>query len=76
MQSYYKQPVPVPGQNGPQQAAATAQYYAQMAQHPQLYALNAQMWAGQVRATPPSVNPASRSLPFRSFLPSVVPRAR
>lgn len=52
MQSYYgaaqqKQPqIPTTAHGGPQQAAAANAYYAQMAQHPNLYA---QMWAGPVR---------------------------
>lgn len=75
MQSYYgaaqqqKQPqLGVAGgvaQNGQQQQAtqaATHAYYAQMAQHPNLYA---QMWAGPVRH-PSDENPIPES-PFRCF---------
>jgi len=60
MQSYYGQMQPqqkqphqtaaaANGQQQQQQAAAANAYYAQMAQHPNLYA---QMWAGPVRAGP------------------------
>lgn len=75
MQSYYgaaqqqKQPqLGVAGgvaQNGQQQQAtqaATHAYYAQMAQHPNLYA---QMWAGPVRH--PSVEHPIPESPFRCF---------
>lgn len=53
MQSYYgvaqQKPPPMPTAPPNGQAAAANAYYAQMAQHPNLYA---QMWAGPVSGDP------------------------